>query len=510
MSSDRDRFRIDLDVDAGGPRRTPRPSNAPGRLTAPASGPFRIALIGDFSARSYKSSGEEHALKARRPIRVDRDSLDDAIAMMKPKLLIPMAEGDAPIEVAFASMDDFHPDRLYQRLPYFRALRESSARVTAAASVMPALTPTPVESPTDVLAAILGDVPPPPGGAALARPATKPALDQRVDAGFSEFVDRAVRPHLVESPKPAETAVQRDIAAAVTTAMRSLLHDAHFQRLESAWRSAEMLVRRLDTDTTLQIYLVDITDEELAEDLSQERPPDELGLYRLLQENTALSQRSENWALLVTAFSLGADPVLLGRFGAVARAAGAPLIIAADPLLAGVDDIGAAPDPDDWSEQAPAGWNELRSSSVSPWIAAVFPRLLLRLPYGKRSDSCELFDFEELEPNLAPKHDDLLWGSGAVAAALILGEAFAEMGWNLHPKRTIANLPLHIYKMNEESFATPCAEVLLPDRIAERLVDRGLSPVLAVRDSDEAFLPRLQSIAARPAALQGRWNEPIL
>ncbi|HZI40831.1 MAG TPA: hypothetical protein VFD67_03990, partial [Gemmatimonadaceae bacterium] len=59
-----------------------------------------------------------------------------------------------------------------------------------------------------------------------------------------------------------------------------------------------------------------------------------------------------------------------------------------------------------------------------------------------------------------------------------------------------------------ETVATPCAEVLLTERAAERLLDRGLSPLLSVRDSDAVILPRLQSIAEPLARLSGRWRTP--
>jgi type VI secretion system protein ImpC len=54
--------------------------------------------------------------------------------------------------------------------------------------------------------------------------------------------------------------------------------------------------------------------------------------------------------------------------------------------------------------------------------------------------------------------------------------------------------------------ATPCAEVVLTERAAERLLDAGLTPLLTVRDSDEVILPRLQSIARPLTRLMGRWT----
>jgi type VI secretion system protein ImpC len=69
-------------------------------------------------------------------------------------------------------------------------------------------------------------------------------------------------------------------------------------------------------------------------------------------------------------------------------------------------------------------------------------------------------------------------------------------------------LPLHVYHTGVETVATPCAEAVLTERAAERLLERGLSPLLSVRDSDAVMLPRLQSIAEPLARLSGRWGVP--
>ena len=50
MSSERDRFRVELDVSAG----REAGSLADARVKSTAFGPFRIALIGDFSGPSNR------------------------------------------------------------------------------------------------------------------------------------------------------------------------------------------------------------------------------------------------------------------------------------------------------------------------------------------------------------------------------------------------------------------------------------------------------------------------
>jgi type VI secretion system protein ImpC len=499
MSTDRDRFRVELDVDAGVPRRTTVQPEV--RVGPSPSGPFRIAVIGDFSARAHRNLVETgRTLATRRPVRVDRDDVDEAIAHFSPTLTMTLSPEAEPLAVSFASLDEFHPDSLFQRLPMFRALRDAGARAVAGASLRAPAVSGSTDTPAGVLDAILGDVPLPPGGAAVARSTTRPALEPD-DAGLSHFVAQAVAGHIVKEQDQAERTAQERSDDVIAATMRALLHDREFQSLEALWRGVALLASRLDTDATLQIHLVDISAPELAADLS-EAAPDESGTYKLLAGGNA-----GPWALIVAALPLGDDPALLARLGAVARDLGAPLLGGAHPILAGTEDLGATPDPDDWTTDESREWLELRASMVAPYIGLVFPRVLLRLPYGKSAEPCDLFSFEELVPGAHPAHDNLLWGSGAIVGALAVGQGFAEGGWNLRPAREISGFPLHVYRVNEEAFAVPCAEVTIGERSGERLLDRGLSPLLAVRDSDALILPMLQSIAARRAPLRGRWNQ---
>lgn len=475
-------------------------------MQPPAFGPFRIALIGDFSGRTNRGVSEVgRAIAMRRPVRVDRDSIDDAIARIAPRLQLNLGSADQRFEVGVSSLDDFHPDSLYQRLPRFRELRDAGGRALASSALFASQPSKPTPTPTNALDAILGDAPMPPGGAALAKAPVRPA-DAR-DGGLSEFVQRAVAPHLVGTPDPSAAEIKAGIDAAVTGELRALLHHPDFQALEAAWRSVDFLVRRLDTDSSLQIHLVDVSREELAADLSSDQL-DTSGIHRLLVEQSVGTPGTDPWALLVGLFTLGSDDdelALLGRIGGVARDAGAPFVAGGASLLAGVPSIASTPDPDDWSIDVPSDWSSLRASTVAPYVSLVMPRLLLRLPYGRRTDECELVEFEEIAPDTRPAHESYLWGSGSIAAALLVGEGFAEDGWDLRPGREISNLPLHVYRADGEAMATPCSEAVLSERAAERLLDDGLSPILSMRDSDAVILPRLQSIAEPLTRLRGRW-----
>ena len=83
---------------------------------------------------------------------------------------------------------------------------------------------------------------------------------------------------------------------------------------------------------------------------------------------------------------------------------------------------------------APSGWAKpTRRSSAPPsgvpfgctaaagWIGLALPRVMARMPYGKSSDPCEAFPFEEIEGPPAPRQ--MLYASPAVFCALLLAQA---------------------------------------------------------------------------------------
>src|SRR5262245_29145408 len=84
--------------------------------------PMRLLVLGDFS----RTPVSERPLLATRPThRIDVDSLDDVIGRLRPKLALPAGE------IAFARIDDFHPDQLVGRLEVFKALGEKRTHPAA-------------------------------------------------------------------------------------------------------------------------------------------------------------------------------------------------------------------------------------------------------------------------------------------------------------------------------------------------------------------------------------------
>jgi type VI secretion system protein ImpC len=184
--------------------------------------------------------------------------------------------------------------------------------------------------------------------------------------------------------------------------------------------------------------------------------------------------------------------------------------------LLGCESLAATPDPDDWNLSLAAeteeNWKRMTSTASARYIGFALPRFLLRLPYGKQTDPTEEFEFEEFSSgdDDAARHESYLWGNPVFAVAYLLAHGFTRNGWGFRPSDTleIDGLPLHIYERQGETEIKPCAESLLTVRAATMIIERGLMPLLSMKDSDTVRLGMFQSISRR--APRARWSKSSL
>lgn len=483
---------FNLDITAGRDRGTPQPID---------DQPFRIALVGDWRGRGSRGANESAAkIAARQPHQVDRDDLDQVMEDLAPELALRLADGGA-LTIRFNSLDDFHPDQLYARLPIFQALRDLRERLQdprqfdAAAREMsgqaPAIPPRPASG-GGLLDSILDEASPPDTNEALANSG----------GDLHTFLQQVLKPHLIPRADPRQADLTAQVDAAVSAALRAILHHPQFQSLESLWRAADILVRRIDTSTELRLELIDLTQAELNACLAVE-DPQQGPLFTLF---TRQSQTSR-WGLIASAFPLGGatgDIERAAHLAAIGHLLEAPWIAAAHPRMAGVESFDVADG--DWQPPSDAGWQVLRASPLARSLGLVLPRFLVREPYGREFDSIDAVRFEELE---APSHEDFLWAPGSFAVALVLGRAFAESGgWaltgSIDPES--GSLPHVVFGRGADARSIPTAEVTMTERGAARLMDAGLMVLASLKDQDRFRLVRLQSIAHPLGALAGRWS----
>jgi type VI secretion system protein ImpC len=476
--------------------------------------PFRILIFGDFSSRASRGISEPAGVARRKPIPVDRDNFDEVLARLGVEVRLGLAQDAPPLTLRFRELDDFHPDRLVRQVGLFDSLRTTRERLQSPSSFKQAAaevrtwanlksvpappTPAPAASGEDLLNQLLGEAP-----AERAADTPSPAATD-----WNAYLARIVQPHLAPKPDPQ----QADLIAAVDEAaggqMRALLHGPAFQDIEAAWRSVFFLVRRLDTDENLRLYLLDVTKDELAADLGGSDDLTASGVYKLLVEQTVGTPGASPWAVVVGNYAFDPSPgnvEILGRMAKVAAQAGAPFLAGASPHLLGCRSLAATPDPKQWQEPTDLeAWEALRRLPEAAYLGLSLPGVLLRVPYGKESSPTEQFDFEEMTEK--PEHEAFLWGVSSFACAYLLAEAFSRAGWDMRPGmvQEIGGLPLYVNRADDE--ALPCAEVVLTDRAAAAILNRGIMPIRSVRNQDAVLLPQFQSIAEPLKPLAGHWR----
>ena len=495
------------------------------RLSKPlAETPFRIAVMGDFTGRVNRAATAP--IGERRPVFIDRDAYGAVMAGFRPEVHLTFA--DTVVQIRVRELDDFHPDRLVETLPVFQELRETlralddPRKVEHAAARVRAWTgaedPPSRPSAAPENARPLKIVPNGDAGGVLDR-----ILDEAEgDAGtavapagrsdWDRFLNRIAAPHRVDQDDPRQAALKSVVSEMMSDILRRILHHPDFQRLEALWRGVHRLVSDLETDERLEVHLIDISRAELAADLGASDDVGDSVTFRLLVEEAVRTPGADPWAVTAGGYTFGGpeDVAFLARMARISAMAGAPFLAGADSRLIGCASVVETPDPDDWAPAAgndPAGALEaLRRAPEAACLGLAMPRVLLRMPYGKKTDPTERLDFEEMgDP---PAHGDYLWGDPALFCVGLLGRAFVRDGWDLRPGRDleVRGLPLHVFREKGEAVVKPCAEVLLTERAAFRMMGLGVMPLLSIKHQDAVRLGRFQSLADPPTRLAGRWE----
>jgi type VI secretion system protein ImpC len=463
----------------------------------------RVLVIADLSGKVE----DEPGLEAARVLRIDVENFDAVLRTLQPRAAIPPAAGGGEQVLTFASLEDFHPDPLYDALDSvveLRRTRERLSNATTFASEQARLIADAAPSPTSAaeddastLERLLGMRP--------ASPAPKPAA--AAPSSLDQMLRAIVAPHIVVGPGSEQAQLIASVDAAISDEMSRVLHSPEFQRLEATWRGLRSLVFENPLGSDLQVYVIDASRAELVADLRACAGELERShLYRLLVQPNA-GPGGAGYSLIIADLKIAGsdeDVSLVAGLGAVAAQAGGCLLAAADPALWGASDLARQPERRSWSEpeaSVSARLELLRASAVAPFIGLCGPRILGRVPYGPKTDPIERFAFTELTSD--PPHTDLLWINSAFACAQLILGGVAERGWEVGPGTVLdlGDLPHVMIRAAGSDMLEPCAEVFLDEASAQQILDRGVMPFMSYRNRNAVRLLRLQSIANPPAPL---------
>ena len=284
---------------------------------------------------------------------------------------------------------------------------------------------------------------------------------------MDKLIKSAVASDSTAAPTSGEN---KDLAAHKSSRLREVLQSTSFQRLESTWRSLEWLGEHIDYDESASIWLVD-ADIAAMDSWSAD-----------FMRQVAAGPGSA--AALVVLHDYCADEQ--SNLQALARLAGGLNTVAfagTENSIAGLNgDLSKAVALD------ASDFDKTEESSIGPSaelsnVVLGYPNVLLRQPYGKRSDPIDAFDFDELGP--APSHKAFLWGSASIVVALM---------W-LTESLIIDDAQLVTYDDGGGQAIKPPTGAYMTDSAADALLARGIVPLLAQRGGTDIRVPRLQSMA---------------
>lgn len=466
-----------------------------GHIDAPpptwaAKRPIRVALLGDFSAGALSGRLETGAdLARRKPLKVEFDTLEDALARLRLNLTLPIGADGAAVEVPISDVESFHPDGLYAQLEVFSALSSLRKRLKTPA--------TSAKAAAEVLAW---------GGEALrkassisehsrsrggtlaasarqddfARLTGRPSAGAQADTAVDSLMRSIVGPFIVPAASPDQDRLVAALDEALSDAMRAVLHQPDLQNAESLWRGVDFLLRRLETSHQLQVHLIDLSAEELAADLSSVQDLSESGLYQLLVAQPS-EEADGGYSYLAGCYHFEATPPqleLLGRAALVAGHAGAPFLTAIDTITFS----NRKEPPHRLVRETLAA---LKASPQASYLGLFGPRFLLRHPYGKKSDPISSFAFEEFTRQSGLR--GMLWGHPALLALCVLCVRGGQL--------TLDDLPFHHYQDEHgDSTALPCTERLIGTTAATLLRDAGINGLMAFKGQPLVRLTGLSAV----------------
>ncbi|MBB5211405.1 type VI secretion system contractile sheath domain-containing protein [Microbulbifer hydrolyticus] len=477
---------------------------------------YRVAIIGDFSGRVSRSICEPETIRARAAYPLRKDNFEKVFERLQVAVSLPCM----PEPLSLLEFDDLHPDYLYQRVPLFSHFIQLKNRL---------LNPSEFPHAAEEIRQWRPDLASPTQGSQDATTKSDTAsrdtasmLDRilsgtssqaqsQIEAGaqIDQLIKDIVAPYVQKKPDGNRDIYLDAVSEAASEAMRKIMHHSDFRQLEASWRGLHLLLRRLEDHRGLELHLLDISKAEVLADLAQaEGDLEQSGLFKCLVERHTVAG-SAPYDLILGDFTINDDERdlhMLIDLATIAEAAGSTVVMGGDCRLAGCPSMAGAMDPDDWgfplSSEFTQSWQAVREYQACAHLALAAPRFLLRLPYGADASRTESFSFEELSPELGQRY--YLWGNSAYLLTLSICSAFVTAG---SPQPVVADhyrgLPLHLRKLPQGEWLTPCAEAWMTDGAAARFDSAGLSTLRSIRGRDEILLPRLQSIAG--TQLKGPW-----
>ncbi len=288
-----------------------------------------------------------------------------------------------------------------------------------------------------------------------------------------------------------------EIDELISRQLNEIMHQEAFQNLEATWRGMNYFVMNTETGPMLKLRVLNVTKQELLDDLEKAVEFDQSNLFKMVYEEEYGTFGGHPYTMLVVDYEFGRHPqdmALLEKLSNVAAAAHAPVISMASPQLFDMDTFCDLRVPRDLSKIFESleliKWRSFRDSEDSRYVALTLPHILLRLPYGPDTVPVEALNF--VEDVDGKDHKKYLWGSAAWALAQRITNAFAKYKWcaairGVEGGGLVEGLPTHTFTTDEGDIALKCpTEIAITDRREKELNDLGFISLVHCKGTDYA------------------------
>ena len=426
---------------------------------------YRVYILGDFSAQTDRPE------KRTKITAIDLDDFDEVMAKIAPTLNI-----DEQTTLKFKTLDDFHPDELLKKTPYLAELQQLKKQLsnpnTAAQAVekLQGLYATEIQSETesaiaeentqtensdDMLQRLLGK-----------KPESNSQQSSSQQDTASQLISKIMAPYVKEEANPQHQVYINAIDSTTSQYLQTLLHRDDFQRVEALWRSTEMLVNEESSDEHT-FFLVDINQIDLQSELSVSD-----GVFEEALVSHVVAGDNEQDIVFLGDYCFSdseTDKELLKQCSQLAKRCNGLFMGSASKSM--VDNLIFI------ETESTQEWAQYSNELYLDNLMLAYPYYLLRLPYGKKREPIEAFEFEECTG--IPQEKDLLWGAPAFlcARAMIKNKQYKQTQDHLYFS-DIYSFPI---EQNGEEVLFSVTQEVLNKTQANKLLSEGIMPLISFR-----------------------------
>lgn len=313
-----------------------------------------------------------------------------------------------------------------------------------------------------------------------------------------------------------------EIDQQLSAQVNEILHNAEFQKIESAWRGLWYLVDNTEFRQNIRIEVLNASKNDLLEDFQDCKDWQKSGLFKSVYRDQYNTFGGKPYGLMVGNYAFdnrNPEVELMSEIARVAAVAKCPFIGGVDPKMFGKKEDSFVGLPrmaemyEIFEQPQYTKWNAFRDSDDSRYIGLAMPRFLLRKPYTIEDQDVKDFTFEE--DVRSEHHDRYLWGNAAFALAGRMTESFANYGWynsvvGPNSGGTVPNLPLHQYEATGQVQTKIPTETLISEDMDVDLCNFGFIPLIMRKGSDNAAFfdaPSAKRVGKFPDTAEGKEDE---